>query len=226
MFSLIYHQYTSLERRFILVLLICCLTLYIGRIQFSGTLHYFFMIWNLFLGFIPLMFSRLVREGIIQNKSRWIIPIYSLLWLLFFPNSYYMLTDLYHFNIRPGMPQWYDLLFLLTFAWSGIMMGMMSLWDIETALIHRNREKWVPYVSTFLLCLAGFGIYLGRDLRWNSWDIFINFFHVISDSLDLFFHPIQNQDAWGLIIFMAVFLNIIHWSFRIKVLSDALREPQ
>ena len=216
MFSLIYHQYSSLERRFVLALLICCLTLYIGRIQFSGTLHYFFMIWNLFLGFIPLIFSRLVREGIIQNKSRWIIPIYATLWLLFFPNSYYMLTDLYHFNIRPGMPQWYDLLFLLTFAWTGIMMGMMSLWDIETALIHRKREKWIPIVSSFLLSLAGFGIYLGRDLRWNSWDLFTNFFHIISDCLELIFHPFQNQDAWGLIIFMSVFLNIINWSFRIK----------
>ena len=213
---LIFRHFTSIERRFILALLICCLTLYIGRIQISGNLHYFFMIWNLFLGLIPLIFSRLVREGIIQNKSRWVIPIYALLWLLFFPNSYYMLTDLYHFNIRPGMPQWYDLLFLLTFAWTGIMMGMMSLWDIETALIHRKREKWIPIVSSFLLSLAGFGIYLGRDLRWNSWDIFTNFIHVVSDCLQLFIHPFQNQDAWGLILFMSIFLNIINWSFKIK----------
>lgn len=216
MFSIIYHQYTSLERRFVLALLICCFVLYIGRIQLSGTLHYFFMVWNLFLGFMPLIFSRLVREGIIQNKSRWIIPIYALLWLLFFPNSYYMLTDLYHFNLRPGMPQWYDLLFLLTFAWTGIIMGMMSLWDIEASLKFRNREKWIPYVSTTLLILAGLGIYLGRDLRWNSWEFFTNFNHILSDCIDLIIHPLQFLDAWGLILLMSIFLNIIYWSFRIK----------
>lgn len=216
MFSFIYDKYTAVERRFVITLLCCCILFYTGRLHFSETLHYFFMPWNLFLGLVPLLFSRLVRERVIQNKSRWIIPVYALLWLLFFPNSYYMLTDLYHFNIRPGMPQWYDLMFLLTFAWTGIILGMMSLWDIEAALRYRNRAKWIPFISTSLLFLAGFGIYLGRDLRWNSWDFFTNFYHVITDSIDLFVRPSLYQDAWGLILSMSIFLNIIYWSFRIK----------
>ncbi len=216
MLSAIYHQYNSTERKFVAALLIFCFLTYLGRVYISETLHYFFMPWNLFLGVVPLLFSRLVRDGIIQNKSRWIIPVYALLWLLFFPNSYYMLTDLYHFNNRPGMPQWYDLIFLLSFAWTGIILGMMSLWDIEASLRHRNRKKWVPYISTGLLFLAGFGIYLGRDLRWNSWDFFTDFYNVIADSLDIFFHPSLYVDAWGLILFMGIFLNIIYWSFQIK----------
>jgi len=203
------------EKEYICALLCICIVVYTGRVFFSGTLHYMFMPWNLFLGGIPLVFSRLAREKVIQAKSRWIIPAYILLWLLFFPNSHYMLTDLYHFNIRPGMPQWYDLIFLLSFAWTGIMLGLMSLWDIEQVLRYRDRERWIPYVSTFILFLAGFGIYLGRDLRWNSWDFFTNPAGLFRESIAPFLSPLEYSDAWGLTMLMGVFLNIIYWSFRL-----------
>lgn len=210
----IYNMYSTEERRFLTILLISCFLFYIGRMVLSETLHYFFMIWNLFLGVIPFLFSRLLTTKKIKSKKQWILPVYALLWLLFFPNSYYMLTDLYHFNIRPGAPQWYDLIFLLTFAWTGIIVGMMSLWDIEKLFNGSILEKRKPMISTFLLFLASFGIYLGRDLRWNSWDFFTNFWHVIVDSLIIFIRPFEYVDAWGLIMTMGVFLNIIYWSFR------------
>lgn len=181
----------------------------------SETLHYFFMIWNLFLGIIPFLFSRLLITKKISRKAKWILPVYALLWLLFFPNSYYMLTDLYHFNIRPGAPQWYDLMFLLTFAWTGIIVGMMSLWDIEQTFKGSKLENWIPMISSFLLFLAAFGIYLGRDLRWNSWDFLTNFWNVIVDAIIIFIRPLEYVDAWGLILTMGVFLNIVYWSFRI-----------
>lgn len=209
-------MYSKQERVYLGVLLLSCLVFYFGRLYISETLHYFFMIWNLFLGVLPLLFSRLLKVKNISSGSSWILPIYALLWLLFFPNSYYMLTDLYHFNIRPGVPQWYDLIFLLTFAWTGIIVGMMSLWDIERIFQKSKFERWIPMISTFLLFLAAFGIYLGRDLRWNSWDFFTNFWNVIVDAIIIFIRPLEYIDAWGLILTMGVFLNIIYWTFRAK----------
>jgi uncharacterized membrane protein len=204
------------EHKWLLFLAGCCMFIYMGRILYSGTLHYFFMPWNLFLGFVPLFFSRLLRQYPAVSKSNFLLLLVACLWLLFFPNAPYMLTDLFHLRSRVGMPMWYDLLFILSFAWTGLMAGFVSLWDIEQLVLRKNimDEKYIPRISGALLFVASFGIYLGRYLRWNSWDLFVQPFPLMKDIADRFLHPFHHPETWGMTLLMGFFLNVLYHSLR------------
>jgi uncharacterized membrane protein len=125
------------------------------------------MPWNLFLGFLPLLFTRLIMHFKSISESRIMLFLMVGLWLLFFPNAPYMLTDLFLLNSRSTMPMWYDLFFVLSFAWTGLLAGFISLSDIEKLMLQRRRipARAIPYLSGTLLLVASFGIYLGRYLR-------------------------------------------------------------
>jgi uncharacterized membrane protein len=136
------------------------------------------------------------------------------LWLLFFPNSFYILTDLFHLQWRTGIPKWFDLVMILSYAWVGLMFGFMSLFDIERIIGKIVRTKYIPLVSSALLFLGSFGIYLGRYLRWNSWDIIREPFNLFYDISDKVLNPLLYKGTWGMTMAMFVFLSMIYWSFR------------
>jgi uncharacterized membrane protein len=92
--------------------------------------------------------------------------------LLFFPNAPYIVTDLKHIGIGGGIPILYDVLLLSAAAWTGLLLGLTSLF-----LMHRVARRFLGVVNAWavvvgVLTLSSFGIYLGRVQRWNSWDVF------------------------------------------------------
>ena len=91
-------------------------------------------------------------------------------WLLFFPNCLYMLTDLIHLRQIADAPVWLDLIIVLSFAWAGLCYGFVSLMDIESFLKERFHAapKIVNGLSVSMIYLAAFGICTRRFLRWNS----------------------------------------------------------
>jgi uncharacterized membrane protein len=104
---------------------------------------------------------------------------------------------------------------ILCFAWTGLLFGILSLWDIEKILEKMLNVNVVRIISIGLLFLGSYGIYLGRYLRWNSWDIFtepFELFHNIGSSIK---NPIQHRTAWAMSILMGIFLNNIYWSFHL-----------
>lgn len=138
------------------------------RIIKSEGLSYIFLVWNLFLAFIPWWISDYMKR---QNKLTFIhVPI-VLLWLLFLPNAPYILTDLFHLKPRPDLPLWYDLILVLSFALTGMMVFFKSLKDMLTLLNERIGEFYVTMITPLLFWLVSYGLYLGRYLRFNSWDI-------------------------------------------------------
>ena len=176
---------------------------------------FLFLNWNLFLAFIPWALSSLVMlKPEIQNKKRTIVLL-LFFWLLFFPNAPYILTDLFHLNANSSMPIWFDLILILSFAWVGLVFGMLSLWDIEKLMMKRMSSTWTSILSTAFLFLSSFGIYLGRYLRWNSWDIVHNPSGIIYDVGDRFLHPFDHPRTWGVTIFMGIFLNMVYWSLKL-----------
>jgi uncharacterized membrane protein len=140
------------------------------RVERTGSGYYKFLIWNLFLACIPLVAStglRVVRQ--LQFPLMLQAALLGL-WLLFLPNAPYILTDLLHLRERPPVPPWYDLALLLSFAGTGVLLGYLSLVDIQE-LVARSAGRiigWMVALSSLLL--SGFAIYLGRFLGWNSWD--------------------------------------------------------
>lgn len=202
-----------------------CLVLSIVRVFYSATPMFLFLNWNLFLAFIPwALSSTLIVYPQLQQKK---LAVATLLgtWLLFFPNAPYILTDLFHLKYALGMPMWFDLLLILSFAWVGLLFGFMSLWDIEKILkkyLITSRLKGllryrlsIPLFSSVLLFIGSFGIYLGRYLRWNSWDIIAEPFALIYDIGDRLINPFSHPQTWGVTLFMGVFLNLVYWSLRL-----------
>ena len=127
------------------------------------------LLWNLFLAALPLLWSSAFQSAVARRRWIW-ASIAFVLWILFFPNAPYLLTDLIHLNHNPFIPQWYSLAMLLSCAATGTLIGYVSLMDVHAAIERRFGlyAGWLLALGSLLLC--GFGIYLGRFLRWNSWD--------------------------------------------------------
>lgn len=113
------------------------------------------------------------------------------------------------------MPIWFDLALILSFAWTGLLFGFLSLMDLEQLLLKRFSKRKVYVFSTFLLFVSGFGIYLGRYLRWNSWDLIHTPGHIFVDVGHRLIFPWEHPRTWGMTIFMGIFLNMIYWSLKL-----------
>lgn len=193
---------------------ILCFCFSVFRFIYTDTKVFLFLNWNLFLAFIPWAVTSIAILK--PNIQKYNLTIFILLgiWLLFFPNAPYILTDLFHLRLKSSMPQWFDLILILSFAWTGLLFGYLSLWDIEKILSKSFSQVWISIISVILLFIGSFGIYLGRYLRWNSWDIISEPFNLIYDISDRFLNPFDHPRTWGVTIFMGIFLNMIYWTFR------------
>jgi uncharacterized membrane protein len=92
-------------------------------------------------------------------------------WLAFFPNAPYLVTDFVHLRARPPVPVWFDLAFFATLSLAGLFVGLASLEIVHRALKQRLGVSWAWGALGLISALSGYAIYLGRFLRWNSWDL-------------------------------------------------------
>ena len=147
--------------------------------------HFLFLGWNLFLAWIPFGLAAVFSSA--RGNAQRISTL--LLWLLFLPNAPYLITDLIHLRPHNSVPLWYDAALLFSAAWTGLLLGYCSLLKVESGL----RSWWGRrYANAFVglaLLLSGFGIYLGRFLRWNSWDAFLHPISLLEDILGLMGRP-------------------------------------
>ena len=207
----------------ILVLTAFCTGLLAYRIQTSGYFTYYFLIWNLFLAFIPYGASLVITN--LSKPYQYRLLEFSLLgiWLLFLPNSFYIITDLFHLKPRHNIPLWFDLILLLSFALNGLLAGYLSIIDIHDWIEIQFGKPlaWFSSVTTILLC--AFGVYLGRYLRWNSWDILSDPFSLFYDILDRFLNPLAHTSTWGMTLSYGAFFLIIFLFFRILFDTTAIK---
>lgn len=186
-----------------------CVALVVGRIPFAGRLNYEFMVWNLFLAILPLVFSEIVRRTD-SRAARWSL---GAVWFLFFPNAPYILTDFVHLKPKDGVPIWYDLLLLMSCAAVALIMGFVSLQQMQhiVAKARGAVTGWIFVVIT--LFSAGFGIYLGRFLRWNSWDIVMNPVGLAWDVIRHLSNPVLHPATYGVTIGFGVLLSLCYAMF-------------
>lgn len=181
-----------------------------GRILITDSLGHFGLFWNLFLAWIPLLVAYLTRV-LWQQKiiSRVGIGIGVMLWLLFFPNAPYLITDLIHLKEVPDYLLWYDSLLSFSFALAGLLAGLYS-----ALLIHRLIEKvgnqiWAWTIMVGSLIVSSYGVYLGRFGRWNSWDIITNPFSLVRYTAN----SLQNPVAIKLTVAFSFAMLIIYSAF-------------
>ena len=194
------------------VLMLCSLfsmSLITFRVFYTGSLLFTFLVWNLFLAFVPYMFSSFL-ENSPRTKRKGFFFLSGFIWLLFVPNAFYIITDLIHLDMNNGVPEWFDLALLLSFAWNGILFGIVSIRQMEKLFeSHFGRRLDLLFILP-VMALNGLGVFVGRFLRFNSWDIVTNPFQLIEGIVYLFIHPIQSRFDWSMVVCYTLMMTLIY----------------
>ena len=180
------------------------------RVGLTGKSFYAFLLWNLFLGIIPLIPAYQFRRSA-SNGFSWTLVLSFFAWLFLFPNAPYILTDFVHLHSREHVPVWYDASLLFFFTLAGMFAGIVSLhW------IHKGLDKlcyrwlsWTIVLSTIIV--SAYGVFLGRVLRLNSWDIIFRTEKVITLSLE----NLDNPVAISMTITFSIVLASVYGVFKI-----------
>jgi len=166
----------------LLLISIVAVVFNLARGDFWSKTSLLYLIWNLFLAWIPYIISSGWVKKDMSVRHFWPFFIF---WLLFFPNAPYLITDVLHLASRFSSSLWYDSLLFFFFGWIGLFLGMLSLFHIHQYLKTRF-NFWISEIIIFsICCISSFGVYLGRFERWNSWDIFISPLHLMKHSFYL-----------------------------------------
>ncbi|HKP32897.1 MAG TPA: DUF1361 domain-containing protein [Chitinophagaceae bacterium] len=181
----------------------------IARIIYSGNLTFIFLIWNLFLGAIPYFITYYLGKKPHLVNHKWKFPLIFLVWLLFIPNSFYILTDLFHLG-QPIVPIWFDLALLISFAWNGLLLGVLSVREMEKYINEKFKLKNEMVFLLPIMFLNALGIYVGRFLRFNSWDVISNPFALASDIIDLLIHPFSHKYPWAMIVCYSLLMSFFY----------------
>jgi uncharacterized membrane protein len=146
--------------------------LVVARIAWTGRFHYAFLIWNLFLAWLPLLFALLAHDKYRYSSGRdWHFLGFTAAWMLFFPNAPYIFTDLIHLTTRYYTHFWVDLVLVLSCAVTGLVLGFLSLFLMQSIVVRVFGRIASWFFIAAVAGLSSFGIYLGRFLRFNSWDV-------------------------------------------------------
>lgn len=155
-----------------------------------GTFNTFlFLVWNLFLAWIPYIAARIFNKCDTKGISFWLTCPIFFLWLGFFPNAPYLITDLIHLHPRQPVPYWFDISLFFSFAVSGLVLGLASMLEIEAVLRRNFAEKWIWPSLITLIAACSFGVWLGRFVRWNTWDVLTNPFALLYNLIEIFTTP-------------------------------------
>ncbi|HEV8504612.1 MAG TPA: DUF1361 domain-containing protein [Chitinophagaceae bacterium] len=191
------------------------------RIINTGRLSYGFLAWNLFLAYVPYFISEGLGKRPQISASRIKLMLLVFAWILFMPNSFYILTDLFHLNNMSKGDSWYDLTLILSFAWNGVLFGLLSIHKMETLLENIKGKFIAGFIICVVMWLNAFGVYIGRFLRFNSWDILINPFSLVSEIGEIIFNPYDYRYVWAMSFCFAFFMAILYYTT--KRLSDVFK---
>ena len=198
-------QDTFREHYALLYLAVFCALLLAARAWITHSVFYFFLLWNLFLAYLPLLASVLLKSNPQLAERR--VCFWPLLgvWLLLLPNAPYIVTDFIHLKKDSSVPVWFDVLLLISFASAGILAGLASMKHIFTLLAVKFNPllAWFSIGVTCFMC--GFGIYVGRFLRYNSWDVVTRPIALTADML----HNFAGRTPFGITLGFGCFLFLL-----------------
>ncbi len=188
-----------------------CLILERLHVRLSGVVIYSNLVFNLALAWIP--FAAAVLAYITRhNRVTFILimPVCTIVWLIFFPNAPYLLTDFQHLaDASSRAPLWFDVILMIWFAWTGLLLGIASLYLIHEIVTDAFSPflGWVFAIGATLL--SSIGVFLGRFHRWNSWDLLYDPIPIARDMANIVRHPFANLPTYVFtILFTLLFLFI------------------
>lgn len=206
---------------------VACLMVVLRVWYYDTSGNHFFLGWNLFLAMIPFAISQWMLFVPPRTNAALFTGLFF--WLLFFPNAPYLMTDLFHLSDVDPVPIWYDIVLFLAFAWNGLILGFLSLFDMQGLIESRFGRSAGWIFAACAVLLGSFGIYVGRFLRWNSWDVFTRPVALVSDVADHALHPITYPGTYGFTLVFSAFLMLGYLTLRslieLKSPSEALASP-
>jgi uncharacterized membrane protein len=195
----------------------------VARQAYSGEPVHRWLAWNLLLAWVPLLFALVVYDGARRGMRALPLLGFAALWLLFFPNAPYLVTDLKYVGEFHGVPLWYDVVLLSTGAWAGLALGFISLY-----LMHAVARRLWGALNAWLavavvIVLSSFGIFLGRFQRFNSWDVFTDPGPLANQLADGLANPFDYPKALAVTAVFTAFLGSTYLVFyAFARLSNAL----
>lgn len=193
------------------------IALFVIRYSVTHSTSFWFLFWNLLLAWVPLIFVWMLR-GQLKRKS-WKEPvpvIYTLLWLGFLPNSFYLMSDLIHLQRVESAGVLLDAVLFLSFIWNGMVAGILSIIWVHQAILKRRGRTVAAVVISIVLLLTSFAIYIGRNLRWNTWDVLVNPFGILFDVSETVINPLSHPQVLltTLTFFMLIgSIYMVVWQF-------------
>ncbi len=171
------------------------------------------MVWNSFLALVPLGLSFWLFRGHGSHARHipWWVGL--AVFIAFLPNAPYVLTDIIHLvkDIRSGQSIWAITLILvpqyILFISIGIVAYTLSLINLGRYLSREGRDRWVWPTELILHGLSAIGIYLGRFLRFNSWDLLTKPNTIISETLSL----LITKQPLAIMVGTFFMIAILHW---------------
>ncbi len=141
-----------------------------------------------------------------KMDSKFLMILLGSIWLAFYPNAPYIITDLFHLKARAGVPIWFDVIVLTSFLFSGLLAGFLSL-QIVHHFVEKSKGVSIGWLFvTVVSFLSGFGIYIGRYLRWNSWDVIDDLQPLLLELWTHLSQPLVHPRTYGVTVLFGVFL--------------------
>lgn len=186
---------------------VLCAMMYAVRVVHAGELKYWWIPANLVLAWFPFVLAVLTQALYAGFRTGRPLAVFAAgLWLLFLPNAPYVVTDLQHYRPTPLVPGWYDGAMLGAFVTTGVLSSVVSLYIMQSVVAGATNTvfSWVFVLGVLPLC--GFGIYLGRVLRWHSWHVITAPVALLRDVIDVLRYPALHSEAYYMTaVFAALF---------------------
>jgi uncharacterized membrane protein len=187
------------------------LLLFVFRVWTGQSLRFGFLPWNLLLAWLPAIFAAWFRYRLHKKRFLEIGNIILLvLWLLFLPNSFYIVSDLIHLYDTGEISMLYDATMFFSFIFNGYVAGFMSVHIVHAQLLKRRSERLSHGIIGLVFLACGFAIYLGRYMRWNTWDVLAHPLGVIFDASERVINPIAHPEAGLTTVTFFVLLSVMY----------------
>jgi uncharacterized membrane protein len=191
------------------------LSIFAGRVIYSHRdWEWRLLVWNLFLAWIPYGCSvAATAVHRLYPRRWWLLLAPGGLWLAFFPNAPYIVTDFYHLEWRWPVPLWYDIGMITIFAFTGCFLAIASLKAMQylVKVYFGSAISWIFVAVSLGLC--GLGIYLGRFGRYNSWDLAIHPKTVLKEIALKMLNPLDNLGFIGFTLMFTAMLFVFYLMF-------------
>jgi uncharacterized membrane protein len=182
------------------------------RYIYSNGHGFVFLVWNLFLAWIPFSISNLFKK--VEAAAAWQQLAVFFIWLLFFPNALYIVTDLIHLEMETTIPKWFDAVLLFSSCITGLLMAFVSLLRVEHFLSKKFDRIRVHALMVIILFASSFGVYLGRFLRWNSWDVINHPIGLLSSIGKRVIFPLDYLQTWGITLMLTVLFYLLYQAIK------------